>query len=134
MIARSSGETFAYRRRCNDHRLYSHKQTLGSTKPQRLSSLRTLNAPHFETAAGDAFKGVEIALFALRLYSEQTHFNVAERAEERGSMSVFETVSAFTNGRMLPIGCAPLLVGYLAANSADDRKRTFMRVSAGVSS
>src|SRR5262249_30193837 len=41
-----------------------------------------LNAPYFEAAAGDTFKGVEVALVALRLYSEQTHFNVADRAEK----------------------------------------------------
>jgi len=42
-----------------------------------------LNAPYFEAAAGDTFKGVEVARVALRLYSEQTHFNVANRAEKQ---------------------------------------------------
>ena len=42
-----------------------------------------LNAPYFEAAACDTFKGVEIALVALRLYSEQAHFNVANRAEKQ---------------------------------------------------
>jgi hypothetical protein len=54
-------------------------------RTQRLSSLRTHTyAPYFEAAADDAFKSVEIALVALRFYSEQTHFNFAERAEKQG--------------------------------------------------
>jgi hypothetical protein len=54
-------------------------------RTQCLSSPRThTNAPYFEAAAGDAFKSVEIALVALRFYSEQTHFNFAERAENQG--------------------------------------------------
>lgn len=51
---------------------------------RRLSSLGGhLNAPDFEAATGDTFKGVEVPLVALRLYSEQTHFSVALRAEEQ---------------------------------------------------
>src|SRR5262252_3229912 len=42
-----------------------------------------LNAPYFDAAAGETFEGVEVALVALRLYSEQTHFNVANRAEKQ---------------------------------------------------
>lgn len=50
-----------------------------------LSSPRTdTNASYFDAAAADAFKSVEIALVALRFYSEQTHFNFAERAEKQG--------------------------------------------------
>ena len=39
--------------------------------------------PDFDNVAGTAFKGVEVALVALRLYSEQTHFYVAVRAEKQ---------------------------------------------------
>jgi hypothetical protein len=42
-----------------------------------------LNAPYFKAAAGDTFKGVEVALIALWLGSEQTHFYVAQRAEKQ---------------------------------------------------
>ena len=41
------------------------------------------NPPDFETVAGATFKGVEVARGALRLYSEQTHFYVAVRAEKQ---------------------------------------------------
>ena len=42
-----------------------------------------LNAPHLNATAGDTFKGVEIVFVGLQLNSEQTHFNVAERAEQQ---------------------------------------------------
>ena len=47
-----------------------------------LSSLHA-NTPDFETAAGVTFKGVEVPRGARRLYSEQTHFYVAVRAEKQ---------------------------------------------------
>src|SRR5215469_1684112 len=42
-----------------------------------------LNSPDFESVAGATFKGVEVARGAPRLYSEQTHFYVAVRAEKQ---------------------------------------------------
>ena len=42
------------------------------------------SASDFDAAAGAAFKGVEVALVALCLYPEQTHFYVALRAEKQG--------------------------------------------------
>ena len=39
--------------------------------------------PDFDNVAGTAFKGVEVAHVALRLYSEQTHFYIAVRAEKQ---------------------------------------------------
>jgi hypothetical protein len=41
------------------------------------------NTPDFEKVAGATFKGVEVARGALRLYSEQTHFYLAVRAEKQ---------------------------------------------------
>ena len=41
------------------------------------------NTPDFDNVAGPTFKGVEVARVALRLYSEQTHFYVAVRAEKQ---------------------------------------------------
>jgi hypothetical protein len=41
------------------------------------------NTPGFDKIAGDTFKGVEVARVALRLYSEQTHFYIAVRAEKQ---------------------------------------------------
>jgi len=46
--------------------------------------LAHMNAPYFEAAAGAAFKGIEVALVALRLYTKQAHLDVAERAEKQG--------------------------------------------------
>jgi hypothetical protein len=48
-----------------------------------LSLLSHLNTPDFDRAAVDTFKGVELARGALRLYSVQTHFYVAVRAEKQ---------------------------------------------------
>jgi hypothetical protein len=41
------------------------------------------NTPDFESVADATFKGVKVARGALRLYSEQTHFYVAVRAEKQ---------------------------------------------------
>lgn len=45
--------------------------------------LSHLDTPDFERAAADTFKSVEVALCAFHLYSEQTHFHVAMRAEKQ---------------------------------------------------
>ena len=51
--------------------------------PSQLGLLFNSNTPDFENVADATFKGVEVARGALRLYSEQTHFYVAVRAEKQ---------------------------------------------------
>ena len=45
--------------------------------------LSHLNTPDGERAAAGTFKRVEIALWVFCLYSEQTHFHVAIRADQQ---------------------------------------------------
>ena len=71
------------------------------------------NTPDFETAAGATFEGVEVASGALRLYSEQTHFYVAVRAEKqrldffRGRVGLWERTN-------VSHACTPLVVAFVA--------------------
>lgn len=48
-----------------------------------LRVLSHLSTPDFKGATADTFKSVKVALFAFRLYSKQTHFHVAMRAEKQ---------------------------------------------------
>jgi hypothetical protein len=51
--------------------------------PSQLGLLIYSNTPDFENVADATFKGVKVARGALRLYSVQTHFYVAVRAEKQ---------------------------------------------------
>ncbi len=56
------------------------------------------NTPNFDNVAGVTYKGVEVTRVAPRLYSEQTHFYIAGRAEKQRRDRFFRGVLVFGSG------------------------------------